>query len=153
MKEESPKTRKLPTRKYLPTLSDLVDRLIISQMKAIFIFEKKDEYLHEMSLLLHDIDLILSGIDKSIGAKEVREIIVLTLANRFIWENEALARSGGSEHDRRLKATHSINGVRATAKNMLAELDKGRRDYKVDCFAAELVEEFGNWSVFDGELR
>jgi len=122
-------------------------------MKAIFIFEKKDEYLHEMSLLLHDIDLILSGIDKSIGAKEVREIIVLTLANRFIWENEALARSGGSEHDRRLKATHSINGVRATAKNMLAELDKGRRDYKVDCFAAELVEEFGNWSVFDGELR
>ncbi len=135
-------------RKYLPTLSDLVDRLVISQMKAIFIHEKKEEYLAEMALIMHDVDLILSGIDKNIGAKEVREIIVLTLANRFIWESESLARSGGSEHDKRLKATHSINGVRATAKNMIAELDSGRRDYKIDCFAADLVEEFGNWDVF-----
>lgn len=136
-------------RKYLPTLSDLIDRLIISQMKAIFIHEKKDEYLAEMSLITHDIDLILGNLDKRIGAKEVREIIVLTLANRFIWENEAWARNGGSDKDySRLKATHSINGVRATAKNMLAELDMGRRDYKIDCFAAELVEEFGNWDVF-----
>lgn len=138
-------------RKYLPTLSDLIDRLIISQQKAIFIHEKKDVYLAEMSLIMHDIDLILSALDKRIGAKEVREIIVLTLANRFIWENESLARNGGSGHDGRLKMTHSINGVRATAKNMLATLDGGRRDFKVDCFASELVPEFGNWNVFGSE--
>lgn len=135
-------------RRYLPTLSDLVDRLSIVQQKAIFIRERRAEYVEEMSLIMHDIDLILSGSDCRVGAKEVRAILVIMLANRFIWENESKAREGGPDQDRRLKATHSINGVRNTAKNVLAGLDKGRHDYKVDCFAAELIEEFGDWNVF-----
>lgn len=135
-------------RKYLPTLSDLVDRLTIVQQKAIFIRERRAEYVEEMSLIMHDIDLILSGLDKRLGADEVRAIIVIMLANRFIWENESRARNGEAGQDRLLKATHSINGVRNTAKNVLARLDGGRHDYKIDCFAAELVEEFGDWNVF-----
>ena len=31
-------------RKYLPTLSELVDRLSISQLKEVFIADHKDEY-------------------------------------------------------------------------------------------------------------
>jgi hypothetical protein len=138
-------------RKYLPTLSDLVDRLAIVQLKAIFIPEHKAAYLEERRLIEHDVDLILGELARKgrrVTAKEIHAIIVIMLANRFIWENESKARMGGAEQDKLLKLTHSINGVRAAAKNKLAEIDGGRRDYKIDCFAAELEQQFGNWNVF-----
>lgn len=138
-------------RAYLPTFADLVDRLTIVQLKAIFIPERRDEYAAEMKLILHDIDLILGGATGGIiTAREVRAICVLMLTNRFIWENESKARAGGSDQDHLLKLTHSINGVRNTAKNELAAVDGGRRDFKIDCLAADLPPEFGDWRVFDG---
>src|SRR3989337_3504707 len=44
------------SRFYLPTLSELVDRLSILQMKEIFIPEYKHEYVEEIELIMHDID-------------------------------------------------------------------------------------------------
>jgi hypothetical protein len=133
-------------RCYLPTLSDLVDRLSIVQLKAIFIPERAREYIEERALIEHDIDLILRG--RAITASEVHAILVIMLANRFIWENESKARAGGAEQDKLLKLTHSINGVRNAAKNQLARLDGGRKDYKLDSLAADLPSEFGNWKIF-----
>ncbi len=42
-------------RKYLPTLSELVDRLSIVQLKEVFIAEHKDEYSKEIADITHDI--------------------------------------------------------------------------------------------------
>ncbi len=50
------------TRKYLPTLSEFIDRLSIVQLKEVFIAEHKEEYAKEISDICHDIQLIL---DKS----------------------------------------------------------------------------------------
>lgn len=52
-------------------------------------------------------------------AKMIRAILIIMLTNRYIWENESKARLGGSEQDKLLKLTHSINGIRNTAKNVL----------------------------------
>ena len=136
-------------RAYLPTLADLIDRLTIVQLKAVFIPERKVEYLAERADIEHDIDLILAGLPRRIGAGEIHAIIVIMLANRFIWESESKARSGGNEQNHLLKLTHSINGVRATAKNRLSELVGGRKDYKIDALAADLPSEFGNWKIFE----
>ncbi len=134
-------------RKYLPTLADLVDRLTIVQQKMIFVPDKRSEYLDEIHDIMHDIDLILADLPK-LKATDVRAICILQLTNRFIWENESIARNGGDGHDRRLKLTHSINGVRNSAKNMLASSTQGRQDYKIDCLAADLPPEFGDWNIF-----
>lgn len=134
------------TRRYLPTLPDLVDRLTIINQKAIFILEHREEYIAERADILHDIDLILADLPQ-LNAQAILAITMIQLTNRYIWENESKARQGGTEQDRLLKATHSINGIRNGAKNLLAEQVGGRRDYKLDCFAAELVEQFGNWNV------
>lgn len=139
-------TRVSKQRKYLPTLSDLVDRLSIVQLKAVFIPERAKEYLAERELIEHDIDMILES--KQITASDVHAMLVIMLANRFIWENESKARAGGNEQDKLLKLTHSINGVRNAAKNQLARLDGGRKDYKIDSLAADLPSEFGNWKIF-----
>ena len=135
-------------RRYLPTLADLIDRLTIVQLKSIFIPEHRAHYQAERRLIEHDIELILNGLKRRIGAAEIHAIIVIMLTNRFIWENESRARGGGPEQDKLLKLTHSINGVRNAAKNKLCQLTGGRTDYKIDCFAAELVKEFGDWNVF-----
>lgn len=124
---------------------------MIVQLKAIFIPEHKADYLRERELIEHDVDIILGQLaqkGRRVNAAFLHAFAVLMLTNRFIWENESRARAGGSDQDKLLKLTHSINGVRAAAKNKLANLDGGRRDYKVDTLASDLPPEFGNWQVF-----
>lgn len=135
-------------RKYLPTLAELIDRLSIVQLKAIFIPEHTAEYVSERGMIEHDIDLILAGHAGKIGAREIHAILMVMLANRVIWESESKARAGGDEQDKLLKFTHAINGIRNTAKNRLSESSGERLDLKIDCLAANLPDEFGNWRVF-----
>ncbi len=139
----------IPQRKYLPTLADLVDRLTIVQQKMIFIPERRAEYVEERHLILHDIDLILAEVSH-LSARAILAIAIIQLSNRCIWESESKARAGGSEQDKLLKMTHSVNGIRDTAKNMLSEEVGGRHDYKIDALSAELPPEFGHWNIFDG---
>lgn len=138
------------TRVYLPTLAELIDRLCIVQLKSIFIGEHKTEYEQEIALIMQDIDTVLQegNCRERMGAEAIRAIAVLSLANRVIWENESKARLGGNESDKFLKLTHSINGVRAQAKNVLSGIARERKDMKADCLAADLPPEFGNWNVF-----
>lgn len=133
-------------RKYLPTLSDLVDRLTIVQQKMIFIPERSAEYEIERAAIIHDIDILLKSGHPMTG-KAVTAIVMIAITNRVIWENESLARKGGNEQDKMLKFTHSINGVRNSAKNILAAEMGGRKDYKIDAFSAEFGDAFGNWDV------
>ena len=81
-------------RKYLPTLSELIDRLSIAQLKEVFITEHKKEYAQEISDILYDIDLTLQ-------------------------ENNAIM------------------------ENKIQELAGGRKDYKIDCLAAD----FKDWEI------
>ena len=75
-------------RKYLPTLSELIDRLSIVQLKEVFIPEHKKEYAQEISDICHDIQIIL---DKSedVSAETIRAIVVLSQMNLHIWHNES----------------------------------------------------------------
>jgi len=128
-------------RKYLPTLSELVDRLSIIQLKEVFIPEHKEAYAQEIKDIMHDIDLFTYREDVEINAKDIRAIIVLAQMNLHIWHNESECRKSGG--DGNLKLTHGINGLRNTAKNKIQEISGGRSDYKIDCLAAE----FKDWEV------
>ncbi len=127
-------------RKYLPTLSELVDRLSIAQLKEVFISEHKDEYAQEIDDICHDIQLILNKSD-DISADTVRAIVVLSQMNLHIWHNESMVRAGTG--DGNLELTHGLNGIRNTAKNKIQEIMGGRKDYKIDCLAAE----FKDWDI------
>lgn len=134
-------------RKYLPTLAELIDRLSIVQLKEIFIAENKEAYAAERKLIEHDIELLFQkGYIIPNVAELIRACMMIMLANRYIWENEAAARRG--EKSDNLRATHVVNGVRNTAKNVIARAVGERVDLKVDCLAADLDPSFGNWNVF-----
>ena len=123
-------------RKYLPTVSELIDRLSIIQLKEVFIPNHKEEYKEEISDIMHDISLL--GMDGEL----IRSIIVLAQMNLHIWHNEANFRQGIDEGND-LELTHGLNGIRNTAKNKIQEKNGGRKDYKIDCLGSK----FKDWEV------
>jgi len=131
----------MTTRKYLPTLSELIDRLSISQLKEVFIPDHKEEYSKEIADICHDIDIILKD-SKVIDAKIIRAIVVLSQMNLHIWNNESNYRKGIKEGNS-LELSHGLNGIRNTAKNKIQEKVGGRKDYKIDCLSAE----FKDWEI------
>ena len=136
-------------KKYLPTISELIDRLSIVQLKEVFIPEHKEEYAKEIQDIVHDINEELHSmqINKTVfwekpSGEMIRAVIVLAQMNLHIWHNETKYRAG--EGDGNLGLTHGLNGIRNTAKNKIQdEVGEGRKDYKVDCIAAE----FEDWEV------
>jgi hypothetical protein len=129
-------------RKYLPTLSELIDRLSIVQLKEVFIPEHKDEYAKEIADIVHDIQLYLNESKEPITADTIRAIVVLSQMNLHIWHNESNYRKGIKDGNN-LELTHGLNGIRNVAKNKIQEVMGGRKDYKIDCLAAE----FKDWDI------
>jgi len=130
------------SRKYLPTLSELVDRLSIVQLKEVFISEHKDEYGQEIKDILHDIDILLRDKNIKLDANALRAVVVLSQMNLHIWHNESNYRKGIKDGNN-LELTHGLNGIRNTAKNRIQELAGSSKDYKIDCLAAE----FKDWEI------
>jgi len=129
-------------RKYLHTLGDLVDRLSIVQLKEVFIPEYKNEYAQEIQDIVHDIQIILDESQGTITAETIRAIVVVSQMNLHIWHNESNYRRGIKDGNN-LELTHGLNGIRNTAKNVIQEVVGGRKDYKVDCLAAD----FKDWEI------
>lgn len=129
-------------RKYLPTLSELIDRLSIVQLKEVFIAEHKAEYGQEIKDIVHDIQMLLDEQKGVVTAETIRAIVVLAQMNLHIWHNESNYRKGIKDGNN-LELTHGINGIRNTAKNKIQEVNGGRKDYKIDCLAAE----FKDWEI------
>jgi hypothetical protein len=129
-------------RKYLPTLSELIDRLSIVQLKEVFIPEHKNEYSKEISDIIHDIQEHIDENNAVIDADVIRAVVVLSQMNLHIWHNETNYRKGIKDGNN-LELTHGLNGIRNTAKNKIQEVVGGRKDYKVDCLAAD----FKDWEI------
>jgi hypothetical protein len=151
-------------RVYLPTFADLIDRLSICILKRIFISKNAEEYSKEIKLIKQDIDSILKErlsessisdneyvdvLHHSINADMIEAIMIIMLSNRYIWENESKVREGNDQDIHLLKITHSINGVRNLAKNIISKEMGERVDLKIDCLAADLPKECGNWNIFN----
>jgi len=126
----------------MPTLSELIDRLSIVQLKEVFITDHKDEYAKEISDIVHDISLLLQEESVILNGEAIRAIVVLSQMNLHIWHNESNYRKGIKDGNN-LELTHGLNGIRNTAKNKIQELNGGRKDYKIDCLAAE----FKDWEI------
>ena len=129
-------------RKYLPTLSELVDRLSIVQLKEVFIPEHKDEYAQEIADIIHDIQAHINENKSEITAETIRAIVVLSQMNLHIWHNESNYRKGIKDGNN-LELTQGLNGIRNVAKNKIQEVVGGRKDYKIDCLAAD----FKDWEI------
>lgn len=146
-------------RKYEYQLSELIDRLSIVTLKSIKLstpkyggdISVKDKYEQEAQLIMHDINLILKNKKINDWGTFIRAVQVGMLANEVIWENETLARLGGREQDHLLPFTHSVNGMRMKAGNVIAYQMGERKDLNIDRVNDEISNKRGyDWSrLFD----
>ena len=130
-------------RKYFPTIAQLIDRLCIVTLKSIKIPEHKIEYEKEAQDIMSDLVMLLTPLKIEDFGQFIRAIQINTIANETIWANESKARQGGSEQDKLLKFTHSVNGVRNLAMNVISNILGERKDLKLDCLAADLCKTQG----------
>ena len=107
----------------LQEINDLVDECFIN---------KKTNYESE----------ILDSDDIKINSETIRAIVVLSQMNLHIWHNESNYRKGIKDGNN-LELTHGLNGIRNTSKNKIQEIVGGRKDYKIDCLAAD----FEDWEI------
>jgi len=138
----------MTNRRYIQTLSELIDRLSIVQLKEVFIPDHKAEYSQEIDDIVHDIQLIIDEHKAVLDADTIRAIVVVSQMNLHIWHNESNYRRGIKDGNN-LELTHGLNGIRNTAKNKIQEIIGGRKDYKVDCLAAEWKDWEISWSKKD----
>ena len=138
----------MTNRRYLQTLSELIDRLSIVQLKEVFIPEYKTEYSQEIDDIVHDIQIILEENKAVLDANTIRAIVDVSQINLHIWHNESNYRRGIKDGNN-LELTHGLNGIRNTAKNKIQEVIGGRKDYKVDCLAAEWKDWEISWNKSD----
>lgn len=141
----------MTNRRYLQTLSELIDRLSIVQLKEVFIPEHKAEYSQEINDIVHDIQVIIDENTAVLDADTIRAIVVVAQINLHIWHNESNYRRGIKDGNN-LELTHGLNGIRNTAKNKIQEVIGGRKDYKVDCLAAEWKDWEISWSSTDSTI-
>ena len=143
MKKKAKKT--VGTREWIPTLSELIDRLSIHQLKEVFIPDHKAKYRKEMKMICNDLDKVIEEKKIKITGEMVRTIVIMAQINAHIWYNESKVRNGEEQDLKLLKLTHGLNGVRNALGNYLLSLtddDLSRCDYKVDCLAS-------NWSEWE----
>jgi hypothetical protein len=140
----------MTNRRYIQTLSELIDRLSIVQLKEVFIPDHKAEYSQEIDDIVHDIQIIIDENKAILDADTIRAIVVVSQMNLHIWHNESNYRRGIKDGNN-LELTHGLNGIRNTAKNKIQEIIGGRKDYKVDCLAAEWKDWEISWSKKDSE--
>lgn len=140
--EEEFKMLKENQRRYMPTLAELLDRLAIVQIKEVKIPEHKAKYAQEIKDIMHDIDVLIKQAGIHFDAATLRALVVLSQINLHIWVNESNYRNGIKDGNN-LELTHGLNGIRNAAKNIIQDVIGGRKDYKIDCLAAD----FANWEV------
>lgn len=144
-------------RYYEYQLSTLIDLLSIINLKSIKLGcnnpEKKKAYEEEAKLIMRDIHTLLTKYKnkiKDLGLL-VRAIQIGQLSNETIWENETKARLGGRNQDHLLPFTHSVNGMRMRAGNVIAYQVGERKDLNLDRVNDEISKQRGyDWSgLFD----
>ena len=117
-----------PTRKFQLPLSELIDRLTITQIKLSLLKDCDGSLASEIDMLSHDIDLIIGSSNMEMSSQLVRAIIQISQINLHIWHNKDAMQSqldNEPEYLRLLKLSHQLNGIRNTMKNYLVELEGG----------------------------
>lgn len=104
-------TNELPL--YKLTMSELVDKLTISQLRELIL--NTTDYEEEIRQFEHDIDLKI-GIPV---ARDFRIIFLIAVTNALIWASKENMKREPEKYDEHLRVSHMWNGLKNQLKNML----------------------------------
>jgi len=114
------------SRQFLPPLSELIDRLTVTQVKLNLLGVNSEDFSAEVAKLVNDINLIVKEKKIEISGELVRAIVMISQINLHIWRNKDLMQENlenESEYLSYLKKAHQMNGVRNLLKNYILGLE------------------------------
>lgn len=113
-------------RMYLPTLSELIDRLSVTQIKLNLTNSNPEDFQNEIKKINNDIDLIIREKRLQLNSELVNLILVIAQLNLHIWHNKDLMQQNldnEGQYLALLKKAHQLNGYRNQIKNRILEIE------------------------------
>ena len=114
------------SRQFLPPLSEIIDRMTVTQIKLNLIDSGKADFESELKRLSNDIDIILGEKDIPASSELIYAIVMLSQLNLHIWQNKdemQLNLENESIYLSLLKRAHQLNGLRNQIKNRILLLE------------------------------
>jgi hypothetical protein len=114
------------SRQFLPSLSELIDRLTVTQVKLNLLEGSSEDFSTEVTKLINDINLIVKEKKIEISGELIRAIVMISQINLHIWRNKDLMQENlenEPEYLSYLKKAHQMNGVRNLLKNYILGLE------------------------------
>lgn len=114
------------SRQFLPPMSELIDRMTVTQIKLNLMENGTADFESELHRLSNDIDMILSEKNIPSNAELIHLTIALSQLNLHIWQNkDEMQRNleNESRYLELLKKSHQLNGFRNQIKNRMLHLE------------------------------
>jgi len=114
------------SRQFLPPMSELIDRLTVTQIKQNLLRDNLGDFSAEISKLTSDINLIINEKNIAASGELIRAIVMMSQINLHIWRNKDLMQENLENEPTYLtylKKAHQMNGVRNLLKNYILGLE------------------------------
>lgn len=114
------------SRQFLPPMSELIDRLTVTQIKQNLLGDESDDFYAEITKLINDINLIIDEKELKLSGQLIRAIVMMSQINLHIWRNKDLMQENlenETAYLAYLKKAHQMNGVRNLLKNYILGLE------------------------------
>jgi hypothetical protein len=121
-------------KKYHLPISELVDRLTILEIKLVLDSKNTNDYLNELDLLKHDIELELGMKSTQIDLRLIQILVALGQMNLHIWYIKDRMKNqidSPEAYAADMKLAHQLNGLRNQLKNNLLQLEGHTNNAKV----------------------
>lgn len=114
------------SRQFLPPLSEIIDRMTVTQIKLNLLEDGKADFKSELQRLSNDIDIILGEKNIPASSELINSIVMLSQLNLHIWQNKdemQLNLENEPIYLSLLKRAHQLNGFRNQIKNRILLLE------------------------------
>lgn len=109
-------------RAFVLPLSELIDRMTVTQIKTIMLKESTSDFNSELEKLKKDISSIINAKNHNIDGEFIQSIVILSQINLHIWNLKDQMQEHVDEPDeylRLLKYAHQLNGYRNKVRNSI----------------------------------
>jgi hypothetical protein len=107
-------------------MSELIDRLTVTQIKQNLLGDATGDFTAEIARLINDINLIIEEKDIALSGELIRAIVMMSQINLHIWQNKDFMQENLENEPlylSYLKKAHQMNGVRNLLKNYVLGLE------------------------------
>ena len=127
------------------SLSELIDRLSVNQIKEVLVSEAKESFGMEIQRIEDELDSVFSHTDHPLTSRFLSLVIALAQINLHIWKEKDRMVDDSSLFERHLKLSHQLNGLRNQLKNELLE-EAGIKEHSLTKTNTD-TEDLEGWNI------